>query len=157
MHELFICDSRCQIVNDLLTHLKRPSQLIIHMFSFRLSIGAQKCPWSKSPTQQSNFKHSLKTTWFHNTMRYEVVEACLSTSSLNFNMENLNLDHQDFNMEHWRYEWSTHLSTKCAPMAPVQNAYLTEYYRSVNRLQEHTPKNKEEERKKQRFAHYRRW
>ena len=42
-------------------------------------------------------------------------------------------------------------------MAPVQNAYLTEYYRSVNRLQEHTPKNKEEERKKkQRFAHYRR-
>ena len=42
MHEFFMLDIKCQFVDVLLKRLKRSSQFIIHMSSFRLNIGAKQ-------------------------------------------------------------------------------------------------------------------
>ena len=42
MHEFFMLDIRCQFVNVLLKGLKQLLQFIIHMSSFRLTIGAKQ-------------------------------------------------------------------------------------------------------------------
>ena len=42
MHDFFTLDIHFQFVNVSLKHLKRSSQFIIHLFSFRLNIGAKQ-------------------------------------------------------------------------------------------------------------------
>ena len=46
MHEFFELDIKCLFVNVSLKRLKRSSHFIIHLFSFRLNIGAKQSNWS---------------------------------------------------------------------------------------------------------------